>query len=357
MAAAFGVLALLAAGSAAYWFYFMRGTVFSDDARIDGNLVDAAPQLGGLLTDVAVREGDSVSRDQLLFKLDARALQAALDRAKAEVSAAEARLQVSEADYQKAVHGPLPAEIRIAVSAKESADAQAALAQSDRDRAEHLYEEHVETEADKMKAETALKNAKSAQQAAADRLKLLIHGTRNEDLAVAHADVGRSEADLAAARAALSQAEINLGHAEVKSPFDGIVVRKWRDPGATVNPGTAVLTLLDPSTLDVSANIDEKDLAEVAIGDPVDIEVDAYPGRKLVGRVKRILRATNSKFGLIPSEGVSGTFIKVAQRVPLRISIDAPPRDMHLSPGLSVEISIHVNGMGGTQAAAVSSSQ
>jgi multidrug resistance efflux pump len=109
--------------------------------------------------------------------------------------------------------------------------------------------------------------------------------------------------------------------------------------------------MFDPSTLRVDANIEEKYLNRVRIGDDVDIEIDAYPGLRLKGKVMDILRATNSKFSLIPAEGVSGTFIKVTQRVPLRIAVTAAPSDLHLGPGLSVEVRIRT----GTATRAVSS--
>ena len=101
-----------------------------------------------------------------------------------------------------------------------------------------------------------------------------------------------------------------------------------------------VVSMFDPTTLRVDANIEEKYLHNVAIGDAADISVDAYPALRLHGRVTEILRAANSEFSLIPAEGVSGTFIKVTQRVPLRIAVTAPP-DLAIGPGLSVEVRIH----------------
>ena len=98
-------------------------------------------------------------------------------------------------------------------------------------------------------------------------------------------------------------------------------MRRWLDPGAMPLASQPVVSMFDPATLRVDANIEEKYLHDVAIGDEVDISVDAYPALHLKGRVTEILRATNSEFSLIPAEGVSGTFIKVTQRVPLRISV------------------------------------
>jgi multidrug resistance efflux pump len=102
-----------------------------------------------------------------------------------------------------------------------------------------------------------------------------------------------------------------------------------------------IISVFDPATLRVDANIEEKYLHDVAIGDEVEISVDAYPSLRLQGRVAEILRATNSQFSLIPAEGVSGTFIKVTQRIPLRVTVSAPA-DLALGPGLSVDLKIRV---------------
>jgi len=337
---AIGSLLALGVIGLAYWFFFVRGIVYSDDARIDGTLVDVAPRIQGVILALHAMEGETVARGQTLFELDDTTLVVALERARADVAAAAANLAVANAANAKALHGPRAAEIRIALAAKESADASVHLAISEWERARALSDKHMLSGAERLRVQTALEQAKKTQAEAADRLRLLDEGTRSEDMAGARANVERAQADLAAARASETQAQVNLDYAKVHAPFAGTVVRKWRDAGATVAAGTPVLTILDPSSLHVSANIDEKDLAEVAVGDRVDVSIDAYSGVRLTGRVQAILRATNSQFGLIPSEGVSGTFIKVAQRVPLRITLDHPHAPLDLGPGLSVEIKI-----------------
>jgi membrane fusion protein (multidrug efflux system) len=240
------------------------------------------------------------------------------------------------------LHGPRAAEIRIALAAEQRIRAQAALADSEWERTRALYERSVVTDAERIRAQTAREAAHREVSEAEDRLKLLRSGTRAEDLAAAQARVEAAQASLQAASAAAKQAEVAVERCRVTAPFTGIVAHEWRQPGATVAPGTPILTLLDPATLHVAANIDEKQLAGVHPGDSVAISVDAFPNVQLHGHVDTILRATNSEFGLVPAEGVSGTFIKVAQRVPLRISLDAPPPALDLSPGLSVEVRIRV---------------
>ena len=143
------------------------------------------------------------------------------------------------------------------------------------------------------------------------------------------------------ATAAIVSSRSDLARCFVKAPFDGWVVRRWLDPGSMPLIAQPVVSLFDPATLRVDANIEEKYLGEVAVGDTADITVDAFPGLHLEGRVKEILRATNSQFSLMPAEGVSGTFIKVTQRVPLRLAVTAPP-NLTVGPGLSVDVKIRV---------------
>jgi len=328
-----------------YWFFFMRGYVKSDDARFEADLVDIAPQVGGTLQRIFVHEGDSVQSDQTLFQLDDEALAAAAARADAAVSSAHAALAVASANNEKSVHGPRNEEIRMAEASEAKTAAQETLARSDWERIDGLYKTGAVSESERDHARTQWETVMHTHEEALQHLKLLKSGTRREDLTVSNQNVELARSQLAAAEAAARQAHISLEDADVKAPFNGIVVRIWIEPGSAASPGRPVLTLLNPATMHVAANIEEKQLAKVAVGDHADISVDAYPQLDLNGRVSTILRATNSQFSLMPSEGVSGTFVKVSQRVPLRIDIDRLP-DLPLSPGLSVEIRINVHHRG-----------
>jgi membrane fusion protein, multidrug efflux system len=340
IAAAIGLLLVIALAVTGYWFLYLRGVVSTDDSRIDGDLVDVAPQIGGLLDSLYVREGEQVKAGRVLFTLDTKALEATLSHSAAEEASSRSSLAVASAEYQKAVNGPLPTEIGIAEAEMKRAEAAVRLASMNRDRADTLHKNHAVTDADYDKAQTDWETLRQSFEGAKIRLKLLRDGTRREDIEAARANLDTRKADLLSSEAAVRQAQVNLDYAKVEAPFDGVVVRKWRDPGATLAPGTPVLTLLNPASLHVSANVEEKNLRGVEIGDRVDISLDAYPGMKLKGRVEKILRAANSRFSLIPSEGVSGTYIKVAQRITLRITLDSIP-DIPLAPGLSTLVRIH----------------
>ena len=332
-------LVLIALACFIYWFSFIRGTVFSDDARIDGTLIDLSPQISGVLNTVSVQEGDKVQKGQVMFTLDRNLLQASVLKAGADMASFRETEDVTNAQYLKAVHGPLSDEIRIAETAVKKSLSELNLEELNWKRVSALYEEKLVSTADHDRVKSALENARHRYEDVTQRLELLKKGTRSEDLLASKSATQAKKADLESAKARLSQAEINLGYSDVASPFSGLVVRRWKDPGDTISAGTPVLSILDPSSLYIDANIEEKNLYKIHPGDSVDIRIDAFPNARLKGRVDKILLATNSKFSLVPSEGVSGTFIKVAQRVPLKIVFDAMPK-LSLGPGLSVEVRI-----------------
>ncbi|MBW2092176.1 MAG: HlyD family secretion protein [Deltaproteobacteria bacterium] len=262
---AIGLLILLSAAAGGYWHLYMRGVISTNDARLSGELIDLAPQISGNLTEVLVKEGDQVRKGQVVFVLDKEAASAALAKAKAAVDSAQAALDAARANYEKCVHGPRLGEIRIAETVMEKTKVAARLAEAEWARVKALHDGRVMTESSRDKVRSTCEAAKHAEKEARLRLKLLRAGTRAEDIAAAKANVELRKAQLASAEAALRLAQINLGHATVYAPFDGIVVRQWQNPGAIVSAGRPILTILDPSSLHVSANIEEKYLSRIAL--------------------------------------------------------------------------------------------
>ena len=335
-----GVLALITACVLGYWYVFMRGIVYSDDARFGGHLVDLAPEINGRLIEVAVHEGQFIQKGALVFRLDPAIPQAALNQAEASLVSAKANLASSEALYQKALSGNRPEEIKAAEATVKRLQNEEELTRLDMERNQVLFKQNTVSQENVDRARTAYESARQSRENAVQNLIVLQQGSRKEDIAAAKAAVELARSRVTEAEAAVESARGNLARCIVKAPFDGWGVRRWLDPGAMPLASQPVVSMFDPSTLRVDANIEEKYLQDVAIGDKVDISVDAYPALHLGGWLTQILRATNSEFSLIPSEGVSGTFIKVTQRVPLRISV-AAPADLPLGPGLSVEVRIH----------------
>jgi membrane fusion protein (multidrug efflux system) len=333
-------LAVIAAGVLGYWYLFMRGIVYSDDARFAGHMVDLAPEINGRLIEVAVHEGQFIHKGAIVFRLDPSIPQAALNQAEASLVSAKANLASNEALYQKALNGNRPEEIKAAEATVKRLQNEEELARLDFERDQVLFKRNTVSQDSLDRSRTAYESARQSRESAVQNLILLQQGSRREDIAAAKAAVELARSRVTEAKAAVESARSNLARCTVKAPFDGWAVRRWLDPGAMPLASQPVVSMFDPFTLRVNANIEEKYLHDVAIGDKVDISVDAYPALHLRGRLTQILRATNSEFSLIPAEGVSGTFIKVSQRVALRISVTAP-MDLPLGPGLSVEVRIH----------------
>jgi multidrug resistance efflux pump len=188
---------LLAAAAGGYWFYFARGIVFSDDARLDGDLVDMAPQISGKLTEVRGVEGAKVQAGEVLFVLDREALTAALSKAGADVKSAEAELLMAEAEYSKALKGPRPEEIRMAEAAEQKAATARKRARENWERIKTLHTGNVVSASELDKAQSAYEEALKAHEQAINQLLIQRQGSRSEDLDVAKANVETKKARLA----------------------------------------------------------------------------------------------------------------------------------------------------------------
>ncbi len=339
------VLVVIAVGSFAYWWIFMRGIVSIKDARFASTIVESSPEISGQLSALLVSEGDKVSAGDILYKLDTKDLQARVASAQTAISVAKAGIAAAQARLDKAERGPRKEEIQSARATVAKVKAQVQLAKLEKNRLQRLVESNSATQQQLDQASTAYQTALKSLEEAQQHLKLLEAGTRPEDIAAAKAQLQLSKAQLESAQARLHEANLALAHAVVTAPFNGTVVKTWHNPGETVSPGMPVVSLMDPASLHIDANVEETDLRKVSDGDLVDISVDAYPDLHLTGTVEAVIDVTQSEFSLMPSEGVSGTFIKVTQRVPLRVSLDDPPAKYfnRLGSGLSVELKIHTN--------------
>jgi membrane fusion protein (multidrug efflux system) len=349
---AFGVLLLAALSLTLYWRLVLVGVLTTDDARLAGELIDLAPVISGRLAEVRVHEGERVAAGDTLFRLDERDARLRVRQAEEGLRAARADLSSAEARLRRARNGPLPEEIAVAAAEVEKLQAQIRLAEQELERQQRLAQTGSVAGQQLDRLLTGLELDRQSLAEAKARLSLLQQGTRPEDLAVAEAALASARARADLAGSAIEQARIVASETVVVAPVAGLIVRRWREPGSNTSSSLPVVTLYDPSTLRLEANIEEKHLALVAPGQRVDIRLDAYPDRELPGEVVSIVQATQSSFSLIPSEGVAGTFIKVSQRVPVRIRLltrpaaDGDGAEPLLLPGLSAHVRIHVAASG-----------
>ncbi len=303
------------------YFWLTSGRyVSTDNAYVQQDMVSVAPEVNGVVAAVLVRENQRVRAGDLLFRIDPQPYRIALAQAEAQIAAAQ--VQVNQLETRSAGTG---ADI-------EGARANLTYAEREFGRYEELLRRGFTTRArydeawrDVQLAREQLANARSA--AATAQAALRSGGSANQPA-------------LQAALAARAQALLNLRRTEVRAPSDGVVSQTDRlQAGAAVVTGVPMVTIVRGNTTYVEANYKETDLANMYVGQPAEVELDAYPGLHVRGHVASIGAGTGSQFSVLPAQNASGNWVKVTQRVPVRIAIDeTPPRPM--IAGLSADVTV-----------------
>jgi membrane fusion protein (multidrug efflux system) len=327
----------IAAGGGAYW-YLTKDEESTDDAFTDGRAVMIAPQVAGNVVTLAIDDNQFVHRGDLLVEIDPRPYRAARDQAAGQLKLAEAQLEAAKLQLSIA-EVTYPARKQSAEAALYAARAQEAKAEADLRRQRALPPGATTRElvdqatAAAAQAEAAVRQAE-AQLAEADLVQ--------QNIDAARAQVKQLEGQVAAARAALEQAEINLGFTNVTAPQDGWITKRNVELGNFVQPGQQILAIVSPQVW-ITANFKETQLDRMRPGQKVMIRVDAYPALSLTGHVDSIQKGSGSKFTAFPPENATGNFVKIVQRVPVKIDIDSglDPK-LPLPLGISVEPTVSV---------------
>jgi len=319
---------LIVAGVA--WWLHARHFESTDDAFIDARIATISTQVSGTVTELAVTDNQEVEAGALLLKIDDRDYRTALAQAKAQVEQAAATVTnlADQIDAQNA---------RTEQAKYQVTQAQAALtfAQQENARAQDLLAKQAGTQQTAQQTASNLRQAQSSLAAA----------QANEVAAEKQIAVLRSQRDTAIgqldqARAVESQAEINLARTEITAPVAGRATKISVAKGNYAQPGQALMMFV-PRTMWITANFKETELTHMRPGQPVDISIDAYPGRTFRGHVQSLQSGSGSLFSLLPAENATGNYVKVVQRVPVKIVFDSPP-DVFIGPGMSVEPTVRV---------------
>jgi membrane fusion protein (multidrug efflux system) len=349
----------------------------TDNAQVDADVVAVAPRIGGAVAHVKVEEDSIVKKGDLLFELDDTDLAARLEQSKAELDTAQAQALAADAQVdvvQASARGGLStarAQLSGSSVAVGSADAQIATAKAGMQRAQ----------ADQHKAELDLNRAKelraanavtqerldnmqaafdSAQAALAQARAQLEAASEQKRMALSRVDEARGRVDQSTpidAQIAAIKAQARLAHAKVKSaevavsivalqlsytkvlaPADGMVSKLTAREGQLLQPGQPVAELV-PVTSYVVANFKETQVGQMKKGDRAEIVIDAFPGRKFEGVVTSLSGGTGAQFSLLPPDNASGNFVKVVQRVPVRIAWKTPP-EVAMRAGLSADVTV-----------------
>jgi membrane fusion protein (multidrug efflux system) len=323
-----GILAVAAASG----FLWLRGGRFvsADDAYVHAAKLMVSTDVSGLVTEIDVREGDRVAANQVLFKIDPRQYQIALDQAKAQLGQVELMLSSAKEDYRRILNDI------------DAQTAQVELAQSNFDRAASLLKSDFGTRATYdqtrftlLASQKTLQSLKQQAQVALARLG----GDPNLPK--------EKYPQWMQAKATLDEAQRQLDHTVVRAPFAGIVTQvDALQLGTYLVAQTAALTntgaigLVSTEHLWVDANLKETDLTYMKVGDKVEITVDAYPGRVWIGKVESISPASGAEFSILPPQNASGNWVKVVQRIPVRIAVEQKEGYPELRSGMSVIVDI-----------------
>ena len=312
------VPALLIIGGAYYWMT-SGGSVSTDDAQVKQDIVSVSPQVAGPISEVFVKNGARVTRGQLLFRIDPAPFQVALENAEAQLAAA--RLQTSVLQTQAAGTGADIVGEQANVQIKRNALA----------RQSALLKQGFTT---RSAYDDALNEVRTAEQDLADA---------RARAANAHAAIapGGNQPQIAQAQAAVDKAKLDLERTSIRAPMDGVVENADNlQIGQMAVTGVGMLSLVHSQTAWVEANFKEKDVGRMFPGQKAKIEVDAYSGQKFDAHVQSVGAGTGSEFSLLPAQNANGNWVKVTQRVPVRLAFDGSPAKPMIS-GLSVTATVY----------------
>ncbi len=331
-------VALVAAGAAGAYWYLTRDRISTDDAYTDGRAVTIASRVAGMVVELAVTDNQQVHAGDTLVRVDPAPFQAARDQAAASLSVARAQLAAAQATLQ-AVRVTVPARLDMARARLTAARAEQIKAQADAGRQKALPKEATtRQEIDSANAALRTADAQVAQADAAVREADVL----SDSIAQAEARVHELEGQGALAKAQLDLATLNLDWTKVTAPQDGWVTKRGVEAGNYVSPGQALMALVTPEVW-ITANFKEDQLDRMTPGQKVEMTVDAYPSLKLTGHLDSVQFGSGQRFSVFPAENATGNFVKIVQRVPVKIVIDSgmdPNRPLPL--GLSVVPTVYL---------------
>ena len=304
----------------------------TDDAFIAARQFALAPKVSGYLTSVPVTDNQHVKADDVIARIDERDYRVALAQAKAQVEAAQASIENIDAqlDVQQA---------QIASNQAQVDQAQAALvfAQQLAVRYEHLEQTGYGTVQNAQQYTSQLHQQQAALASAQATLRLA-----QRQVEALKAQRNSAVASLAQAKAQRHQAELNLSYTTVTAAQPGRVVNLSAAAGQFAQPGTD-LTMFVPDEIWVTANFKENQLDHMRPGDPVTLSIDAYPERQIHGHVESVQPGSGTAFSLLPAQNATGNYVKIVQRVPVKVVMDDPPTDVALGPGMSVVPTVRID--------------
>jgi membrane fusion protein (multidrug efflux system) len=375
-----GIVALVVVAAVGGYKLMTAGHEDTDDAQIAADMVPVATRVAGAVARVHIKENQLVKRGDLLIEIDpsdydARVQQAEaeLATAKAQAAGAEAQVEIVDAtskgglvSARAALSGTTAgvqsaaAQLAASRAALARADADLKKAETDLDRARTLRQANAVPQQQLDNAQIAADAARAARAQAVAQVSLAEEGRRSAEsrvgeaqgrvsqsapvapqIAAARANADLSNARVRSAEAALALAKLQLGYTKISAPADGYASKLTVHEGQLVTTGQPLIELV-PTVTYVIANFKETQVGSMHVGQPAEIKVDALPGHTFEGKIESLAGGTGASFSLLPADNATGNFVKVVQRVPVRVAWVNPPGDVALRAGLSADVTVDV---------------
>ena len=326
------------------YLVYMHGKEATDDAQIAADIVSVGSRVPGQVLRVTVQDNQPVKKGDLLIELDPADLQARVAQAEAELASAGAQEQAAQAQVQivergahgAGVPGTATAQVNAARAAVNRALADAKRAELDWKRAQDLFAQGAMSKAQLDQAQATL----DTNQAALEQARAQLTGA-DAQVSAARANVDIAAARKGVAQASLDAARLQLSYTRIEAPVDGFASKLSVHPGSLVQAGQPLVSVV-PSATYIIANFKETQIGDMRPGQRAVVHVDAY-GRDFEAKVDSLSGATGATFSLLPPDNASGNFVKVVQRVPVRLAWVNQPADVGLRPGLSVDVTVYVH--------------
>ncbi|AEG59719.1 HlyD family secretion protein [Desulforamulus ruminis] len=341
-----GILAVVIIAVAIFgirWYIQLTTTVTTDNAKVSSDLVNICADVSGRLTEVHVKEGDTVKVGQLLAQVDESQYLINASQAQAVWEISKIAITKLPNDIEAAQKSVSKAENSLSAAIAQAAISKLAMEDSKRilDNNTTLYQQGAVSKETLDKCTTEYETAVKALEAANANVQ-----AAQDSVSAAQIQLDTlkktGDATYAAqekqAKATYDKAQLDLAHTTIKSPISGNVVKVTALKGQNVSSGSSLFTIVNPERVWILANIEEKKVGRIHIGDKVKVTVDAYPDMVLDGKVEEVSGVTQSSFSVLPTENASGNYTKVAQRLPIKISV--VQQGDRLKPGMSAVVTI-----------------
>jgi membrane fusion protein (multidrug efflux system) len=330
------ILALVLIGALVFTvkeYVYFQSHVTTDDAQVDADISPVIARVSGYVREIRFADNQAVKAGDTLVVLDDRDYRIKLQQAEAALTSTQQTVGVSQYQVSEARSNIATAQANV-----QAAQVKVGKANEDFSRYQNLYNDHAITKAQYDDAKAAKDEADAALKVAQTQVPV-----QNTRVSTNQRQVGAAASNLASRQADIEFAKLQLSYTVIVAPANGIISKRNIQLGQLVQTGQTLVAVVNDKGVYVTANFKETQMEHLQTGANVDIEADAYPGKTIPASIESFAGATGAKFSLLPPDNATGNFVKVVQRIPVRIRLDADSTVTdRLRPGMSVQVVVHI---------------